>query len=74
MNEVLRFMRPSYDIYAATDIFARIPLEKMGFDVSASTPVEPLSDEEIKWLHRLTAAAAKEKPGKIRKHNSPYLV
>ncbi len=66
LNSAHKLTRPSYDIYATTDIFVKIPLKKMRVEVPARMSVEPLSDGEIKWLQRLTDAAGKEMPAHIR--------
>lgn len=57
----LKIMRPSYDIYSASDIFLRIPMEKMKI-APPPKALEPLSKEEMDWVENITKAAFDSKP------------
>ncbi len=60
LDMALGLVRPSYDIYSATESFARIPLEMMGYPTPPRAEPAPLSEEEETWLKKLTVAASKE--------------
>ncbi len=60
LQEASSLIRPSYDIYSATDTFSRIPLEIMGYKLPERPSTEPLTKEEQSWLDDLAAAAEKE--------------
>lgn len=62
LKKALEIMRPSYDIYSATDLFCRVPLFELGCDLDAKSMPEPLSAEESEWLQKLTDAASEMKP------------
>jgi len=70
LSKTLELMRPSYDIYSATDTFVRVLLEAMGCATEPAPEPESLSREEEGWLQQLTAAAAKEKPDEGRRPSS----
>jgi hypothetical protein len=46
-------MKPSYDIYASTESFARLPLEILGVPMIERARPEVLSDDEKVWLKSL---------------------
>jgi serine/threonine protein kinase len=52
-TEVKRLIKPSYDIYASTESFARLPLEMLGAPLSEKARPEVLSDDEKSWLKNL---------------------
>jgi hypothetical protein len=62
LKKAVEIMRPSYDIYSATDVFCRVPLRELGFPLDVKAMPEPLSVEESEWLQKLTDAASEMKP------------
>ena len=70
LRKALRLQRPSYDIYSATESFARIPLTAMGHELAPPPEPEPLSRAEEDWLDKLTMAASEEEPNEVRRPGS----
>ena len=59
-TEVKRLIKPSYDIYASTESFARLPLEILNAPLDEKPRPEILSDEEKSWLKNLIMAVRNE--------------
>lgn len=76
LRNAVGIMRPSYDIYSATDVFCRVPLRELGYPLDSKAMPEPLSTEESEWLQKLTDAAFQMQPQEshkttaIRKYSS----
>ncbi|OGV84702.1 MAG: hypothetical protein A3K19_00850 [Lentisphaerae bacterium RIFOXYB12_FULL_65_16] len=60
LGRSMALVRPSYDIYSATDTFSRLPLEAMGHPVPPRAQPAPLTSEEEDWLRKLAVAASQE--------------
>ncbi len=58
LESVLDLIRPSYDIYSATDVLARVPLEKLGRPAPPKPAPPTLTPAEENWVKELSAAAA----------------
>jgi tetratricopeptide (TPR) repeat protein len=52
-TDMHKIMKPSYDIYASTLSFARIPLTALNADLAPMAKPEVLSREEKDWLKKL---------------------
>ena len=72
LKTALEIMRPSYDIYSATELFYLIPLEELGYYTEALKKPEPLTKEEDEWLEKLTVAASEMKPSGHHKFSSVH--
>lgn len=71
LSKALEIMRPSYDIYSATNLFATIPLERLGASTGElEKPPEPISRKEEEWLRELTLAASEEPVAERQKRSS----
>ncbi|MBN2714127.1 MAG: protein kinase, partial [Planctomycetes bacterium] len=72
LSRVLMLLRPSYDIYSATDTFARAPLEDMGCKLHPKKKPMPISHEEENWIRELTKAASESAPILSRRTSSSH--
>ncbi len=70
LKQAVKLIRPSYDVYSASDIFFRVPLEKMGASMLSKTKPEPLAKAESAWLKELAMAASASKPEEFSKTTS----
>jgi len=59
-QEMHRLMKPSYDIYASCELFARLPLEKLGVYLPDQEKAHVLNDAEKEWIKKLIFSVNRE--------------
>jgi serine/threonine protein kinase len=59
-QEMYRLMKPSYDIYASCELFARLPLEKLGVHLPEMEKAHVLNEEEKDWIKKLIFSVGHE--------------
>ncbi len=59
-QEMYRLMKPSYDIYASCELFARVPLEKLGVALPEIEKAHILNDDEKAWIKKLIFSVNRE--------------